>query len=191
MKRLLSPTAAATRPLALCAAAALAVTVLVGCSSSANQTAATGGATLTIQGDSGSPTLVEIFKPFQGAELHGTYLIYEPLEIPSPIDGRYSEFLATGHKFTDPTTLVYTIRQGVKWSDGKDFTAADVVFTFNLLKQYPALDSKGIWQQVSAVSGTGNDVTVTFKSANVPFASTVAQTPIVPQHVWSSISDPA
>jgi peptide/nickel transport system substrate-binding protein len=191
MKRLLFPTAAATRPLALGAAVALALTVLVGCSSSANNnTAATGGGTLTIQGDAGSPTLVENFNPFQGAELHGTYLIYEPLEIPSPIDGGYSEFLAAGHKFTDPTTLVYTIRQGVKWSDGKDFTAADVVFTFNLLKQYPALDSKGIWQQVSAVSGTGNDVTVTFKSANVPFAGTVAQTPIVPQHVWSSISDP-
>ncbi len=94
---------------------------------------------------------MENFNPFQPAtELHGTYLIFEPLEIRSPVDGSYTPYLATGYKFTNPTTLVYTLRSGVKWSDGKDFTAADVVFTFNLLKKYPALDSTGVWQQISA-----------------------------------------
>jgi peptide/nickel transport system substrate-binding protein len=163
---------------------------VAGCSPNANNSGASGGATLTIQGDAGNPTLVENFNPFQSAELHGTFLIYEPLEIPSPIDGTYTEFLATAHKFTDPTTLVYTIRQGVKWSDGKDFGPSDVVFTFSLLKKDPALDGKGVWQQVSDVSATGNDVTVKFKSANVPFAASVAQTPIVPEHLWSQIADP-
>src|SRR4051794_8932962 len=124
---------------------ALCVTVLalgLGACSSGSTGGTAGGDTLTIQGDQGNPTLVENFNPFQSSELHGTYLIYEPLEIPSPVDGTYAEFLATGHRFTNPTTLVYTIRQGVKWSDGKDFTPADVVFTFNLLKRFPALDSK-------------------------------------------------
>src|SRR5215469_7038614 len=175
----------------LCAAVtAIAVAGMGACSSNANNSKASGGATLTIQGDAGNPTLVENFNPFQSAELHGTYLIYEPLEIPSPIDGSYTEYLASAHKFTDPTTLVYTIRQGVKWSDGKDFGPSDVTFTFNLLKKYPALDSKGVWQQVSDVSASGNDVTVTFKSANVPFAASVAQTPIVPEHLWSQMADP-
>jgi len=58
---------------------------------------ASGGGTLTIQGDAGNPTLVENFNPFQGSQLHGTNLIYEPLEIPSPIDGTYTPFLATGY----------------------------------------------------------------------------------------------
>ncbi len=123
-------------------------------------------------------------------ELGGARLIYEPLEIPSPIDGTYTPFLATGYKFTDPKTLVYTIRQGVKWSDGKDFTPADVVFTFQLLKKFPALDGTGVWTQVSSVTAAGNDVTVSFKTANVPFAGTVAQVPIVPQHVWAAVTDP-
>jgi peptide/nickel transport system substrate-binding protein len=123
-------------------------------------------------------------------ELHGGFLMYEPLEIRSPVDGSYTPYLATGYKFTDPTTLVYTIRQGVKWSDGKAFTPADVVFTFNLLKKFPALDATGIWGQISAVSTSGNDVTLKFKSPNVPFAGVVANTPIVPEHVWSSIKDP-
>jgi peptide/nickel transport system substrate-binding protein len=175
---------------ALCAAAVVVALVAAsGCGNNANSSAA-GSGTLTIQGDAGNPTLVENFNPFQGSQLHGTNLIYEPLEIPSPIDGTYTPFLATGYKFTDPTTLVYTIRQGVKWSDGKDFTPADVLFTFNLLKKYPALDGKAVWQQITAVSANGNDVTMKFSTPNVPFAISIAQTPIVPEHVWSAIADP-
>jgi peptide/nickel transport system substrate-binding protein len=173
----------------LSAAVALTLVALSACSSSNN--GSTGSGTLTIQGDSGNPTLVENFNPFQGAQLHGTNLIYEPLEIVSPIDGTYTPFLATGYKFSDPKTLVYTIRQGVKWSDGKDFSAADVVFTFNLLKKFPALDGKGVWAQITAVSASGNNVTMTFSNPNVPFAASIAQTEIVPEHLWSSMADPS
>ena len=182
-------------------AAAGAVTVvamigLAGCSSGTSSKssggggATAGGGILTIQGDRGNPTLVEDFYPLQAAELGGTRLIYEPLEIPSTISGVYTPFLATGYAFTDPTTLVYTIRQSVKWSDGKPFSPADVVFTFNLLKKYPAFDSTGIWSAITAVSASGKDVTFTLKSPDVPFADTIAQVPIVPEHLWASISDP-
>jgi peptide/nickel transport system substrate-binding protein len=131
--------------------AAVATALVAGVSAcGGNSTGSTAGGTLTIQGDTGSPSLVENFNPFTSAtELHGTYLIYAPLEIPSPVDGSYTPFLATGFSFTNPTTLVYTIRRGVKWSDGKPFTPADVVFTFNLLKKYPALDGNGVWSQIS------------------------------------------
>ena len=154
------------RSAAVCVAAAAVIAAgASACSSNSanNGGSAAGGATLTIQGDTGNPTLVENFNPFQPAtELHGTYLIYEPLEIASPVNGSYTPFLATGYKFTSPTTLVYTIRSGVTWSDGKPFTPADVVFTFDLLKKYPALDSNGIWSQITGVSASGNDVTITF-----------------------------
>jgi peptide/nickel transport system substrate-binding protein len=160
--------------------------------SGASQTSASGASILTISGDAGNPTLVENFNPLTpGSALGGRNLIYEPMEIVSATDGTYTPFLATGYKFTDPKTLVFTIRQGVKWSDGKPFTASDVVFTLNLLKKFPALDSNGVWQHVSAISATGNEVTITFNAPNVPFAATIAQVPIVPQHVWSSVADPA
>ncbi|MBO0869278.1 MAG: ABC transporter substrate-binding protein, partial [Micromonosporaceae bacterium] len=176
----------------LSATLAVALGLTAACSAKSNNgTAAGGGGTLTVQGDAGNPTLVEKFNPFADDELGGTRLIYEPLEIPSPVDGTYTPFLATGYKFTDPTTLVYTIRQGVKWSDGKDFTPADVVFTFNLLKKFPALDTKGVWQQITNVAAAGNEVTFTFKAANVPYAFTLAQIPIVPEHIWSSVPDPS
>jgi peptide/nickel transport system substrate-binding protein len=176
-----------------CLAAAALVVGLAACASSSGggSNSAAAGGTLTIQGDTGSPALAENFNPFQTAtELHGTYLIYAPLEISSPVDGSYTPFLATGYKFTSPATLVYTIRSGVKWSDGKPFTSADVVFTFNLLKKNPALDGNGVWSQISSVSAAGNQVTFTFKAANTPFAATIAGTPIVPEHIWSKIADP-
>jgi peptide/nickel transport system substrate-binding protein len=176
-------------------AAALLAAGASACSSNAAGTGtstSSGGGTLTIQGDTGNPTLVEDFNPFTpSTELHGTFLIYAPLETVSSINGAYTPFLATGYKFTNPTTLVYTIRSGVKWSDGTAFTPADVVFTFNLLKKYPALDTNGVWSQISGVSASGNDVTFTFKAPDVPFAATIAQTPIVPQHIWSTIPNPA
>jgi peptide/nickel transport system substrate-binding protein len=177
----------------LCAAALVAASAAACSTSSSGNSSSSGvtGGTLTIQGDVGNPTLVENFNPFDAtAELHGAYLIYAPLEISSPVNGSYTPFLATGYKFTNPTTLVYTIRPGVKWSDGTAFTPADVVFTFNLLKKYPALDTNGIWSQITGVSASGNDVTFTFKAPDVPFAATIAQTPIVPEHIWSTIANP-
>ncbi len=179
-------------PLMLCAVAATALVLLgtAACGGTDIKNSTAAGGTLTIQGDAGAPTLVENFNPFASTALHGNLLIYEPLEIPSPIDGTYAPFLATGYKFTDPTTLVYTLRPDVKWSDGQPFTADDVVFTFDMLKKYPALDSKGIWAQISGVTGSGSSVTVKFKAANVPFANVVAQTQIVPKHIWSQVSDP-
>lgn len=182
------------RSAAVCvAAAALLATGASACSShSAGTSGSTsGGGTLTIQGDVGNPTLVENFNPLSGAELGGTRLIYAPLETVSTVNGSYTPFLATGYKFTNPTTLVYTIRPGVKWSDGAPFTSADVVFTFDLLKKYPALDTNGIWSQISGVSASGNNVSLTFKAPDVPFAATIAQTPIVPKHIWSTIPNPA
>jgi peptide/nickel transport system substrate-binding protein len=184
------------RSVAVCiCAAALMATTASACSSghSAGTSGSTGsGGTLTIQGDTGNPSLVEDFNPFTPTtELHGAFLIYEPMEIPSPVNGTYTPFLATGYKFTSPTTLVYTIRPDVKWSDGAAFTPADVVFTFNMLEKYPALDTTGIWAQISGVSASGNDVTFTFKAPDVPFAGTIAQVPIVPEHIWSKITNPA
>jgi len=174
------------------AALTVAVLAMTACTGNANDTSAgSPNTTLTIQGDAGNPTLVENFNPFQpSTSLRGNFLIYEPLEIRSPIDGAFTPFLATGHKFTDASTLVFTIRQGVKWSDGTPFTPADVIFTFDLLKKYPALDTTGVSQQIAGVSSAGDTVTVKLSKPNVPFAGVVGATPIVAEHIWSAVPDP-
>ncbi|HEY3922340.1 MAG TPA: ABC transporter substrate-binding protein [Gaiellaceae bacterium] len=151
---------------------------------------AVSGNTLTIGVDNGSPTLQRNFNPYSGSKRTGVYYMYEPLEFVNPLNGAYTPFLATGHRFVNPKTLQFTIRRGVKWSDGKSFTAADVVFTFDLLKKNAGLDSTGIWQHVGSVSAKGRTVTFTFKTADVPFAQQVASTLIVPKHIWAGISNP-
>src|SRR4051812_23774587 len=177
---------------AVLAALACAALGLSGCSGANDNTASKGGSgVLTIQGDAGDPTLTENFNPFSTTELEGTRLIYEPMGIPSSVDGTYIPFLATKYTTPDPTTLVFNLRPGAKWSDGRPFTAADVVFTFNLLKKTPALDTTGVWSQMASITSSANTVTIKLKAPNVPFAATIAQVPIVPQHLWSSVSDPA
>ncbi|APE45928.1 peptide ABC transporter substrate-binding protein (plasmid) [Sulfitobacter alexandrii] len=58
--------------------------------------------------------------------------IYEPLII-RDISGAFEPALATewAPKEDDPNVWVFKLREGVKFHDGADFTAEDVVFSFN------------------------------------------------------------
>jgi len=89
--------------------------------------------------------------------------------------------------------LTVQLRTGVKWSDGQAFTPADVVFSYGLLKKYPALDTNLVWQDVASVQAKGaNAVAFTFKKVDVPFAQILlGQIPIVPQHAWAKIGNPS
>ncbi|HEY2273532.1 MAG TPA: ABC transporter substrate-binding protein [Jatrophihabitantaceae bacterium] len=178
------------RTVAAAVALALGVTACAGADQNSGNSSGKPSSVLTIQGDAGDPTLTENFNPYSSTQLEGTRLIYEPLEVPSSVNGSYTPFLATGSTVVNPTTIKYTLRSGVKWSDGKPFSAADVVFSFNLLKKFPPLDTTGVWAQLKTVTSSGNTVTMTLQKPNVPFAATLAQVPIVPQHLWQSVKDP-
>ncbi|MHB1740577.1 MAG: ABC transporter substrate-binding protein [Actinomycetes bacterium] len=183
--------AASTGLVAVAAALSMAA-----CSSTSSTSApakspgAASSTTLTIGVQNGSPTIQENFNPFSPNQVIGTTYMYEPLEFVNPLDGSYTPFLATAHQWVNPTTLTFTIRPGMKWSDGQPITPADVVFTFDLLKKYPALDGGGVWTHVTNVTSAGQTVTFTFSSPDVPFAQVVAGTLIVPEHIWSTISNP-
>ena len=70
-------------------------------------------------------------------------------------------------------------------------TAADVAFTFNLIKKVPALDVNSVWSVLSSVTQAGDNVVMTFKAPSVPYFYYIAdQVPIVPEHIWSKISNP-
>ena len=116
--------------------------------------------------------------------------MYEPLEVINAIDGTLTPFLATGHKIVDAKTVNFTIREGVKWQDGKDLTPADVTFTFDLIKKNAALDTLGVWQHIDSIETSGNDVVFHLKSDDVPGATVIAQQLIVPEHIWKDVKDP-
>src|SRR3569623_1372116 len=106
------------RSVALATVLACTALGLTACAGANNSSGGSPGV-LTIQGDAGDPTLTENFNPFSTTQLEGTRLIYEPLEIPSSVDGSYTPFLATGFTTPNASTVTYTLRSGVTWSDGK------------------------------------------------------------------------
>lgn len=149
-----------------------------------------GSSSLLFGSDGGNPTFVRNFNPFSSNARTGVHYMYEPLEVVDSITGKATPFLATSDKIVNPETVQYTIRRGVKWSDGKPFTPSDVVFTFDLIKKFPALDTLGEWQNISSISTSGDTVTFHLNGPNVPAASIIDQQVIVPEHIWKSVKNP-
>ncbi|AKQ63422.1 Oligopeptide ABC transporter, periplasmic oligopeptide-binding protein OppA [Myxococcus hansupus] len=118
--------------------------------------------------------------------------VYECLEIFSPAVGQWTPWLATGHAWSeDRRTLRFTLREGVRWSDGKPFSAHDVAFTFQLLKQHAALDAGGVWRFVEDVRAEdAHTVAFQFSRVYIPGFAELAQQPIVARHVWEKVADP-
>ncbi len=153
----------------------------------------TTGGTLTIDNESGALWQCD-FNPYNGGVNGESFgILYEPLVYDNLLNDKKTNMLASSYQWSpDNKTLTFTIRSGVQWTDGQPFSAADVVFSFNLLKQYPALDLQSDWSVLSGVSQSGTDkVVMTFTTSAVPnFYQIAAQTAIVPQHIWSSFKDP-
>src|SRR5690606_19133008 len=63
----------------------------------------------------------------------------------------------------DYKSLTVTARDGVKWNDGKDFSAEDIEFTFTLLKDTPALDTAALG--LTGVVRDGSKVTISFENS--------------------------
>lgn len=59
-------------------------------------------------------------------------LTYEGLTTQNPITGEIEPVLAESWSVTDDELgFIFTLREGLKWSDGQEITSDDVVFTYN------------------------------------------------------------
>jgi peptide/nickel transport system substrate-binding protein len=59
----------------------------------------------------------------------------EPLIMFNVLTGDYENWLAESWQYNaDFTEITMKLRKGIEWSDGKPFTARDVVFTYNLVR---------------------------------------------------------
>jgi peptide/nickel transport system substrate-binding protein len=186
----------------LIALAVAATALIAGCSSGGSSTtAASGTATaapmgvLTI-GNEGGETWPCQFNPFNPSVYWQSFgIMYESLDYVNPLrNGEVRPMLATSYAWSpDKRKLSFDIRSGVTWSDGKPFTAADVLYTFNLIHKNPGLDLYSLFSGhiISGVSATGSTFTVTFYKAAAPYFFYIAdQIPIVPEHIWSTVGNP-
>ena len=118
--------------------------------------------------------------------------IYEPLAIYNRMQGEWVPWLATSWEWEESARiLVMTLRKGVQWSDGQPFSSADVLCTYTLLKQFPALDGGGIWTYVESVAARDeHTVEIRFLRPYALGLALLAHQPIVPAHLWATLPDP-
>ncbi|WP_240347565.1 ABC transporter substrate-binding protein [Curtobacterium sp. 24E2] len=146
--------------------------------------------TMLINADHGNPLFDRNFNPYIANARTASKWMYEPLIEVNPLDGKRNPWLASSWSQPDAKTIDMTIRSGVEWSDGSPFTAKDVVFTFDLLKKFPAMDIKGAWQHIDTIERKGDHVVFHLKSEDVPSLTIIGQTYILGENHWGKVKDP-
>ena len=180
----------------LCAAALL--LLLAACGSGPNNQTGSSTTTLRVVHAPGQ-TNPDFFNPYYDDNHNADYgaqgFLYETLYIVDLYNGQEIPWLASSYEYGNGLkTITFHLRPNVKWNDGQAFTSADVVFTFQLMQQHPALDQNGVLQYFTNVSAP--DASTVVFTLPAPDSTALFHLGggvyIVPQHVWSSISgDPA
>jgi peptide/nickel transport system substrate-binding protein len=118
--------------------------------------------------------------------------VYEPLFVFNSVRSEQVPWLAVSREWrAGNRVLRVTVRDSVRWSDGRPFSARDVAFTFGLLRRFPALDRRGVWSFLSDVREVdARTVDFTFRRVFIPGFDEVAAQPIVPEHAWKDVKDP-
>ncbi|KUK36763.1 MAG: Glutathione ABC transport system substrate protein GsiD [Thermacetogenium phaeum] len=90
----------------------------------------------------------------------------------------------------DENAYLFKLRKDVTWHDGERFTAEDVAFTIDYIKQHPYqwVDSSIIKKAEVVDEDT---VKIYLSKPYAPFVDNVACTlPILPEHIWKDVQDP-
>jgi peptide/nickel transport system substrate-binding protein len=176
------------------------------CSSSTSSSGSTSastakqGAPLVIVDNTGQ-VFAQTFNPYVstslGVEDNMQSMTYEPLlqfNIMQPTQAPIP-WLASHYAWSNGgKTLTFTIRQGVKFSDGTPMTASDVAFTFNLLMKNTTLASQAPAPTPLPVSASAPNATtavLTFSQPEYANLFSIASTYVLPEHIWQGVSNPA
>ncbi len=90
-------------------------------------------------------------------------------------NGQVRPGLAKSVEHPNPTTYVYHLRPGLKFSDGKPVTVADVVYSLDLNNAKESA-TRAYWEDVSSVTSRGGStVVVKLKRANVLWPEYMAE----------------
>jgi peptide/nickel transport system substrate-binding protein len=138
------------------------------------------------------PQQVDSLNPFVGisapaVQLFG--LMYDRLTEYRTADNQPVPGLAESWtQSADGLTWTFTIRDGVRWSDGRPLTAADIAFTYTTVMRNPGAVSAAAVKTFSSVTAPDARTLVITTSVRTPTMLTL-DIPIVPEHLWRT-ADP-
>ena len=168
-------------------------TATAGSSSSTAVSAKTTGApsTLVIDEDQAPATLDPALQ--YNTESYTVYRnIFDQLVMRDPSTNKIVPWIATSWSTPNPTTWVFQIKQGVKFSDGTPLTGNDVAFSINRILN-PALNSPQFanFSYISSAVGTTSSVTVTTKTPSPTLLTYMTTLSIVPQAYVQKVGNAA
>lgn len=140
----------------------------------------------------------EMWSPYNlgGTHQQGVAFFHEPLVYADMLDGHQYPWLAERWEYSeDATELTYHLRDGVFWSDDAPFTAEDVAYTLNTLRDLGNnVRLGGIYETYVKEAEAIDELTVKI-TFNVPaprfhdeviVAKGDSATFIVPKHIWEN-----
>jgi peptide/nickel transport system substrate-binding protein len=145
------------------------------------------GSTLRVEAD----TAFSTFNPFTAyfqADLNVIATIYPTITTTNE-QGLPVPYLATKWSVSaNQLTWTFTIRSGLKWTDGHPLTAADAAWTLNLMMHNAtAATANGalVDNFASASAPNATTLVITTKQPEANMLYVAASIPIVPEHIWS------
>jgi peptide/nickel transport system substrate-binding protein len=137
---------------------------------------------------------VDSFNPFLGIEAESFEmwsLMYDSLTGYSMTDMQPVPALATKWETSeDGLTWTFTLRDDVTWSDGEQFTSADVVHTYErIMDGGPERSTWGSYLSQVVTVEAPDDTTVVLNLKEPSSSLPLLPIPIVPEHIWSDISE--
>ncbi len=172
-----------TRGICIGAVLVLTLGLLTGCGGSKEKETAQEGISIYV----GSTIFDSSMDPVKGAMSYGYSFINSALTKVNP-ESEYTGDLAEEWKVSkDALTYTFKLKDGIKFHDGSDLTAEDVVFTYDIVRKNQGNNENVDLSRLESVKAEGED-TVRF-TLKEPYSSFLAQTAllgIVPSDSYDS-----
>ena len=151
-----------------------------------------------LSGRVGSPSNFNSWVGWKNRDRGTQQLVNEPLWSVDFATGEIIPGLAEGDAQynSDFTEVTIPLKEGVTWSDGEPFTADDVVFTVELLKEVEGFNSHSVMAENVDNVYAEDDHTVVFELTrpnsrfHTNFLDRWGCVWIMPEHVWADAEDP-
>jgi peptide/nickel transport system substrate-binding protein len=180
------------RSMAIGATALTTATALAACGLSTTTSSPSGGnSTLTVD-LAGYPASLDPGQQYDTDSYSVYRNIFDQLLHRDPRTSKIIPWLATKWRQANPTTWVFTIRDGVKFSDGSPLTAADAAFSIErILDPSFASQQNANFSAIANATGARQQLTITTKYPSPTLLSYLTTLSVVPQAYVKKVGDAA